>query len=143
MVAVSPKDSGAYCHAFLTSDKDFAMPNKLIVTLHLQETPSATEATFTPSKETLQELLLKETPAAAPLETILVPAETTVPAVAVSGHQLLNTPLSCTVYKCNMRGFAAHLAMRHTNKDISWCWVSCWQGYAGGRLGPRHAGSLL
>ena len=51
----------------------------------LQETPSATEVVFSPTTKDLKELLLKETPAASPVETILVPAATTVPAVAVSG----------------------------------------------------------
>ncbi|KAL0021766.1 hypothetical protein WJX79_006520 [Trebouxia sp. C0005] len=53
--------------------------------LLLHETPSATEALFSPATEDLKELLLKETPAASPVETVLVPATTTVPAVAVSG----------------------------------------------------------
>ena len=52
----------------------------------LQETPAATEAVITPTKETLHDLLMKETPAAVPLETVVVPAATTVPAVAVSGE---------------------------------------------------------
>lgn len=95
MLAASPE---ICCHVFLTCDKAVAMPNKLTVTVHTQETPSATEATFTPSKETLQELLLKETPSATPLETILVPAETTVPAVAVSGHASLNTPFLAVMH---------------------------------------------
>ncbi len=43
---------------------------------------------MTPSKETLKELLMKETPVATPIETILVPANTTVPAVAVSGEPM-------------------------------------------------------
>ncbi len=54
---------------------------------------------FTPTTEDLKELLLKETPAASPVETILVPAATTVPAVAVSGSPLPprapQTPLAC------------------------------------------------
>ena len=59
-----------------------------------QETPAATEAVVSPVKTPLLDLLNKETPAATPLEAILVPAtpvstvpESTAPAVIVSGVQ--------------------------------------------------------
>ena len=65
----------------------------------LQETPAATEAVITPTKETLHDLLMKETPAAVPLETVVVPAATTtVPAVAVSGQT--QTLLLCHCVTC-------------------------------------------
>ena len=57
-----------------------------------QETPAATEAVVSSVKTPLLDLLKKETPAATPLEAILVPAtpvsivpESTAPAVIVSG----------------------------------------------------------
>ena len=51
----------------------------------LQETPAATEAVTDEPKKSLKDLLAKNTPAATPVQTVLVPEVTTVPAVAVSG----------------------------------------------------------
>ena len=49
-----------------------------------EPTPKETPAPDTP---TVKELLKHKTPAATPVETVLVPIATTVPAVAVSGKQ--------------------------------------------------------
>lgn len=58
-----------------------------MLVLHtLQETPTATEAVVDEPKKSLKDLVAKGTPAATPVQTVLVPAATTtVPAVAVSG----------------------------------------------------------
>lgn len=56
-------------------------------TLNTFPTPEPTpEETPAPDTPTLKELLKHRTPAAAPVETVLVPTATTVPAVAVSGR---------------------------------------------------------
>ena len=74
-----------------------------------QETPAATEAVVSSVKTPLLDLLKKETPAATPLEAILVPAtpvatvpEVTAPAVIVSGVQ-------CTVTSSFMHSFIAYV----------------------------------
>ena len=64
-----------------------------MVSMMVQETPAATEMVKTP----LIDLLQKETPAATPIQTILVPATpaATAPAVPVSGELLLEMTNTC------------------------------------------------
>ncbi|DBA75484.1 hypothetical protein WJX77_010625 [Trebouxia sp. C0004] len=72
--------------------------------LLLKETPAATEAVASPVKTPLLDLLNKETPAATPLEAILVPTtpvatvpEGTAPAVPVSGARLVASAVPSAV----------------------------------------------
>ena len=56
------------------------------LTLNTFPTPEPTpKETPAPDNPTLQELFKKKTPAATPVQTVLVPITTTVPAAAVSG----------------------------------------------------------
>ena len=66
----------------------------------VQETPAATEMVKTP----LIDLLQKETPAATPIQTILVPATpaATAPAVPVSGELLLEMATTCLMISIKM-----------------------------------------
>ena len=74
-------------------------------TLNTFPTPEPTpEETPAPNTPTLGELLKNKTPAATPVETVLVPITSTVPAVAVSGKTLYSTKLiPCRACSCSLK----------------------------------------